>query len=433
MSGIDSKSLALIAIVLAVSALAYGVLVPGPEGPAGLQGPAGVQGEAGPAGAAGAAGEDIDTGDLSELIQTTLEEELSERLQYDIVSNIDRRRGCTSCHVLVNPETGKYTLSYEAHERAEARRGTDTHPNTAPDGTDISLTSEAGLETCLLCHAADPETDRGVGAPLSLRDIVHPAHMGSQTFKVYYGGNCFTCHNVNGAGEFETLGEALDANDKGVPNPDSTTLATGGKLYDKWWSVVDGATEPTTDQALWSTQDTNARSGKDTWRCKECHGWDYQGVDGAYGSGSHMSGFVGVYDAISLGVEGVVSALSGGSNADHDFSDVIDADSLTTLAEFIVEGGVIDVGEHIDLATKEVIDGDSANGKILFDATCVVCHGSDGAAIGEALGELATGNPWETLHKIRFGHPGSAMPAAVDSGWTLKEALDVLAYAQSIG
>jgi len=418
---------------LAVSALAYGVLVPGPEGPAGLQGPAGVQGEAGPAGAAGAAGEDIDTGDLSELIQTTLEEELSERLQYDIVSNIDRRRGCTSCHVLVNPETGKYTLSYEAHERAEARRGTDTHPNTAPDGTDISLTSEAGLETCLLCHAADPETDRGVGAPLSLRDIVHPAHMGSQTFKVYYGGNCFTCHNVNGAGEFETLGEALDANDKGVPNPDSTTLATGGKLYDKWWSVVDGATEPTTDQALWSTQDTNARSGKDTWRCKECHGWDYQGVDGAYGSGSHMSGFVGVYDAISLGVEGVVSALSGGSNADHDFSDVIDADSLTTLAEFIVEGGVIDVGEHIDLATKEVIDGDSANGKILFDATCVVCHGSDGAAIGEALGELATGNPWETLHKIRFGHPGSAMPAAVDSGWTLKEALDVLAYAQSIG
>lgn len=427
MSGIDSKSIALIAIVLAVSGLAYGVLVPGPEGPAGLQGPAGAQGEAGPA------GEDIDTGDLAELIQTTLEDELSERLQLNIESDIPRRRGCTSCHVLVDPETGKYTLSYEAHERAEARRGTDTHPNTAPDGTDISLTSEAGLETCLLCHASDPETDRGVIAPLSLRDIVHPAHMGSQTFKVHYGGNCFTCHNVNGAGEFETLGEALDTNDKGVPNPDATSLATGGQLYDKWWKVADGATEPTTDQALMSTQTTNTRTGADSWRCKECHGWDYQGVDGAYGSGSHMSGFSGVYDAVSLGVEEVKSILSGGSNADHDFSGVIDDDSLTTLAEFISNGGVIDISVHIDLETKEVIDGDSANGKILYEATCVVCHGSDGAAIGEALGELANGNPWETLHKIRFGQPASAMPSAVDSGWTLKEALDVLAYAQTLG
>ena len=427
MSGIDSKSIALIAIVLAVSGLAYGVLVPGPEGPAGPQGPAGAQGEAGPA------GEDLDTGDLAELIQTTLEDELSERLQLNIESDIPRRRGCTSCHVLVDPETGKYTLSYEAHERAEARRGTDTHPNTAPDGTDISLTSEAGLETCLLCHASDPETDRGVIAPLSLRDIVHPAHMGSQTFKVHYGGNCFTCHNVNGAGEFETLGEALNTNDKGVPNPDATSLATGGQLYDKWWKVADGATEPTTDQALMSTQTTNTRTGADSWRCKECHGWDYQGVDGAYGSGSHMSGFSGVYDAVSLGVEEVKSILSGGSNADHDFSGVIDDDSLTTLAEFISNGGVIDISVHIDLETKEVIDGDSANGKILYEATCVVCHGSDGAAIGAALGELANGNPWETLHKIRFGQPASAMPSAVDSGWTLKEALDVLAYAQPLG
>ena len=212
MSGIDSKSIALIAIVLAITGLAYGVLTPGQEGPAGPQGQAGVQGEAGPA------GEGIDTSDLTDLIQSTLTEELSERLQFDILAELPRPRGCASCHVLVVPETGQYTLSYEAHERAEARRGTDTHPNTAPDGTDISPTSDAGLETCLLCHASDPETDSGNIASLSLRDIVHPAHMGSQVFKVHYGGNCFTCHNVNGAGEFEVLGGALDVNDKGVPN-----------------------------------------------------------------------------------------------------------------------------------------------------------------------------------------------------------------------
>lgn len=427
MSGIDSKTIAIIALVLAVSGLAYGVLVPGPEGPAGPQGPIGVQGEAGPA------GQDIDTDDLTELIQTTLEDELSERLQYDILSNIDRRRGCKSCHVLVDPETGKYTLSYEGHERAEARRGEDTHPNTAPDGTDISPTSEAGVETCLLCHASDPETERGIKAPLSLRDIVHPAHMGSQTFKVYYGGNCFTCHNVNAAGEFDIIGEAMETNDKGIPYPEASTLSTGGQLYDKWWKVADGASEPTTDQALMSTQTTNTRTGADSWRCKECHGWDYQGVEGAYGSGSHMSGFSGVYDAVSLGVEEIKAILSGGSNADHDFSGVIDDDSLTTLAEFISGGGVIDISVLIDLETKEVIDGDPVNGKILYDATCVTCHGSDGTAGHEPLGELSSGNPWETLHKIRFGQPDSAMPSAVDSGWSLQDALDVLAYAQTLG
>ncbi len=426
MSGTDSKNIAIIALVLAVAGLAYGVIVPGPEGPAGPQGPAGVQGEAGPA------GQDIDTDDLTELIHTTLEDELSERLQYDILSNIERRRGCTSCHVLVDSETGKYTLSYEAHERAEARRGTDTHPDTAPDGTDISLTSEAGVETCLLCHASDPETERGVGAPLSLRDIVHPAHMASQTFKVYYGGNCFTCHNVNAAGEFEVIGEAMETNDKGIPYPVSSPVVTGGLLYDKWWKVADDASEPTTDQALMSTQTTNTRTGADSWRCKECHGWDYQGVEGAYGSGSHMTGFDGVYDAVSLGVEEIKSILSGGSNADHDFSGVIDDDSLTALAEFISDGGVIDIGAVIDLETKEVIDGDVVNGKVLFDNTCVYCHGSDGNAGHEPLGELSNGNPWETLHKIRFGQPNAGMPSAVENGWSLQDALDVLAYAQTL-
>jgi hypothetical protein len=65
---------------------------------------------------------------------------------------------------------------------------------------------------------------KGVMAPLSLRDIVHPAHMSSQIFKLHYGGNCFTCHNVNGEGEFELLTEAVDVNEKGVPNPDKLPI-----------------------------------------------------------------------------------------------------------------------------------------------------------------------------------------------------------------
>ena len=78
--------------------------------------------------------------------------------------------------------------------------------------------------------------------------------------------------------------------------------SAGGLLYDKWWKAA-GVDEPSGDQALWATQETNTRDGADTWRCKECHGWDYQGADGAYGSGSHFTGFPGV-----LGTVGTLSS-----------------------------------------------------------------------------------------------------------------------------
>jgi thiosulfate dehydrogenase len=75
--------------------------------------------------------------------------------------------------------------------------------------------------------------------------------------------------------------------------PTAPSASLGGLLYDNWWAVT-GADEPATDQPLWKTQTTNTRTGADTWRCKECHGWDYKGVEGAYGSGSHKTGFKGI-------------------------------------------------------------------------------------------------------------------------------------------
>ncbi len=127
------------------------------------------------------------------------------------------RRGCTACHVLVDKTTGKYTLGYEAEERAEADYGAD-HPGVAPSGAKIDKLSEANVATCLECHAPSKDNPgKGVGAPITLRDIVHPAHMSSNGFKNNYGGNCFTCHNVRGDGTFELLSEKVDVNDKGVP------------------------------------------------------------------------------------------------------------------------------------------------------------------------------------------------------------------------
>ena len=127
------------------------------------------------------------------------------------------RRGCTACHTVIDAQTGKYSLLYEAEVRTAAKGGGREHPKKAPDGTE--LTTSATVETCLQCHkpGTGSREGRGASAPMSLRDIVHPAHMFSNTFKNNYGGNCFTCHNVNGQGGFDLLGTKVDVSEKGLP------------------------------------------------------------------------------------------------------------------------------------------------------------------------------------------------------------------------
>ncbi|MHB1131073.1 MAG: hypothetical protein ACYC4L_01660 [Chloroflexota bacterium] len=126
------------------------------------------------------------------------------------------RRGCLSCHVKVAPD-GRYTLAHEAKVRAEAGGG--THPTQSPSGISIAATEQTSIAPCLECHApgTGARAGKGVIAPLALRDIVHPAHMFSETFKEHYAGNCFTCHNVNGQGGWDILVEKVDVNEKGVP------------------------------------------------------------------------------------------------------------------------------------------------------------------------------------------------------------------------
>lgn len=213
-------------------------------------------------------------------------------------------------------------------------------------------------------------------------------------------------------------------------------IRNGGLLYDKWWKVTSG-TEPTVDHLLWSTQSTNTRSGSTTWRCKECHGWDKQGSDGAYGtSSSHHTGFVGVYPARLKDKEVVFEALKD-SNGNHDFSDEMSDLQLLDLTKLIVDG-LIDYGSYINLTTKAA-NGNATSGSSLYSTNCSACHGADGTTLNFGstndpvyIGTISNDNPWETLHKIRFGHPGSAMPSMVEDGLTTTEQVDILKFAQTL-
>ncbi len=205
----------------------------------------------------------------------------------------------------------------------------------------------------------------------------------------------------------------------------------GGLLYDKWW-VVAGVDAPAEDHPRWAMQDTNTRSGADTWRCKECHGWDYKGIDGAYGSGSHMTGFTGIFGT-TLSAQDVFDKLETG----HGFGDAgLSADDIWDLAKFVLDGQ-IDTDDHIDETGAFL--GSELGGTISYDQVCLSCHGSDGKAINSGsaqdpvyVGTVANENPWEFLHKVRFGHPGSAMPATDLLRWEVFLAADVGVYAQTL-
>lgn len=231
------------------------------------------------------------------------------------------------------------------------------------------------------------------------------------------------------------LGDGLSAAEVG-----NEAISRGGQLYDAWWKVVTGAKEPKDNHPLWQTQTTNKRKGSVTWRCKECHGWDYRGRDGAYGSGSHKTGFPGVWDAAQKkSANDLVAILKGSTNPKHDFSSVLRPEDMPDIASFL-GSGLVDMMKYVDYKSKKPIGGDVTVGSQQF-VVCGACHGADGKKLNfggeknpEYVGTLAKDNPQEFIHKIWVGQPGSnpAMPAGLVLGWNIKQALDILAYSQTL-
>jgi cytochrome c553 len=219
-------------------------------------------------------------------------------------------------------------------------------------------------------------------------------------------------------------------------NPD---VPKGAALYDNWFAAL-GKSAPEGNMLLWSKQSTNTRSGPDTWRCVECHGWDYQGKDGAYREGnSRYTGFPGVLQVSkTLSQEDLLGVLKGSQDKAHDFSAYIDDASLKQLVVFL-KTSLINDDTFINPQTFKVVGGDIEVGKTLYNQSCTSCHGENGLKIAfrfegmdAGLSTLAALDPWRFLHKTRFGTPGTPMVIGYDLGWTEQEGRNMLLYAQSM-
>lgn len=215
-------------------------------------------------------------------------------------------------------------------------------------------------------------------------------------------------------------------------------LVEGAQLYDNWFAAL-GAQPPAGNSPLWERQTTNTRSGPDTWRCAECHGWDYKGSEGAYAAGSHYTGFPSVFKlASSLSEEEIVAHLKGAKDPAHDFSAYLNEAALKKLALFL-KTGLSDDSAFIDRVTLKAKNGSPEHGKTLYEGVCAVCHGADGReivfrteGIDEGLGDVANRDPYRFLHRTRFGVAGTEMPVGRELGWSTPDGRDVLAYAQTL-
>ncbi|MEJ2180882.1 MAG: hypothetical protein P8Y28_10710, partial [Gammaproteobacteria bacterium] len=252
-----------------------------------------------------------------------------------------------------------------------------------------------------------------------------------------------------------------------TPNPGGGTppttpeelamIALGGRLFDNWISEKQVAAPPV-DNPLWVMRDqtktvVNNGTGVTTWRCKECHGWDYRGKDGAYADGSsHYTGFPGVWNT-TLTEEGVILHLTngfympqlpGGAATVHNFGGLLTAEEIQALAKFI-KYGVVDTTALIsDSGLIRRTQDSYANGQELFsiklnvpNGNCAFCHDADGRKFAPdvILGDIAVNNPWEMLHKVRFGQPPfavSEMSGLMEIGLTLDDAVDVVFYSQGL-
>ena len=186
-----------------------------------------------------------------------------------------------------------------------------------------------------------------------------------------------------------------------------STKARGGKLYDKWYAVIE-AKAPATSHPLYPADKQYAAKPKANWRCKECHGWDYLGADGAYKSGKHSSGIKGINGAAGRDTAEIIAILK---DDKHGYGDKLGDADLQDLALFVSEGQV-DMDKYIDRASKSPRNGDAEKGAAYYNTMCANCHGMDGKKPkGMKSFAKQMGNPWEVMHKILNGQPGEDMPA----------------------
>jgi len=184
-------------------------------------------------------------------------------------------------------------------------------------------------------------------------------------------------------------------------------LARGGQLYDWFYKITEGDIPKKTHASM--PADTG-KTGKKTWRCGTCHGFNYAGD----------LGVTGITGAAGKSPADIVAILK---DAKHNYTtDIFTEEEFQSLGMFVSKG-VVDVSK---------LSGDAAKGQGYFETICAVCHGADGKKISDMppVGAVVNKLPERALHRIRFSKPAVDMPAL--SALPLDVAVDVWEYTKTL-
>ena len=211
----------------------------------------------------------------------------------------------------------------------------------------------------------------------------------------------------------------------------------GAQLYDNWMAVLD-MNAPDGNSPFWYLQDTNKLEGEDTWRCQECHGWDYKGSEGAFANGNHVTGFIGIQNMIGKSNEEIINYLNGTNNLEHDFSEYLSEKDMNDLAAFM-QTKQVDLKLLVDYDTRQII-GHKENGAVYYQETCQECHGEKGNNIIIShdgfmmyISDLAYVDPWQAIHHARFGKPMMEFNHAFEEfGLSIYKIADIFSYVQTL-
>jgi mono/diheme cytochrome c family protein len=208
------------------------------------------------------------------------------------------------------------------------------------------------------------------------------------------------------------------------------TMSSGGRLYDNWMQATDRKA-PEGTHPSWPK--SNAKTGEVTWRCTACHGWDYKGVEGKYGSGSYKTGIKGVTHMHGSDPARILNIIR---NDVHRYTPELITDEEGRRLGLFLSRGLFDMDAYIDRKTGQP-NGLASRGARYFQNVCAACHGFQGTKLdwGQPgtpayVGTEANANPWEVLHKIRDGHPGHEMVAL--RPFPMDVSVDILTYIRTL-
>ena len=173
------------------------------------------------------------------------------------------------------------------------------------------------------------------------------------------------------------------------------SVVRGGRLYDHWAHELNDRAPSGMHPVLFARR--NDIPAADTWRCAECHGWDYRG----------RHGIAGIEKRRGSDPAAIVAILK---DATHRYGGLINDDDLADIAQFVSQGQT-DMKQA--MAAAQESKPDPAGHAKHYGTICAACHGVDGASLREIppLGESARQRPQEVLHVVINGHPGRSMPA----------------------